>query len=191
MVWGLLLALPLIVTEALAGPEEVGAKLTTTEHFPFGRIWPLQLVEAENSLDSETLPPLKVTVAPPAVLTRVTPFTMLLPTLTVPKFKELLETRTIADALGVGAAIGVGVGVGAAIGVGVEVGVASGVAVVVTLGMGVAKDNPMNWLSTLMVICCAAGLTNDGEGLNVLTCDSPKVQSMLPVENTQAPLLAW
>src|SRR5262249_31397977 len=101
MVRGLLLALPLIAAVALAGPGEVGAKLTTTEHFPFGPIWPLQLVEAENSLDPETLLPVKVTVAPPfffAVLTSVTPFALLLPTLTVPKFKELLETRTIADA---------------------------------------------------------------------------------------------
>jgi hypothetical protein len=137
MVWGLLLALPLIVAVALADPEEVGVKLTMTEHSLFGPIRPLQLVEPENSLDPETLPPLKVTVAPPAVLTRVTPFTMLLSTLTLRKFKDLLETRTIAGTFGVGVAIGIGAGVGVAVGIGASVGVAIGVGAGVGVAVGV------------------------------------------------------
>ena len=90
MVWVLLLALPLIVIVALAAPGEYGAKPTVKEHLPLGPTWPLQLVEAANSLDPEKVLPLKVIVAPPfffAVLVKVTALTLLLPTLTEPKFK--------------------------------------------------------------------------------------------------------
>jgi hypothetical protein len=141
-----LLALPLIVIVALAGPGKVGAKPTVTEHRPFGPTWPLQLVEAENSTDPETLPRLKVTAAPLfffAVLVSIKPFTLLLPTLTLSKFKELLETRTIAGTLCVGVGLGVGVGagvgvaVGVSVGVGVNVGVGVGFAVAVGVGVGV------------------------------------------------------
>lgn len=59
--WGLLLALPLIVTVAFAAPGEEGAKPTVTEQVPFGLTCPLQVVEIENSRDPEMLPPLKVT----------------------------------------------------------------------------------------------------------------------------------
>jgi hypothetical protein len=129
----------LIVILALVGPGEVGANLTVTEHFPVGATCPLQLVEAKNSLGPEMLSPLKVTVAPPfffAVLLSVTPLTLLLPTLTVPRFKELLETRTTAGTLGVGVAVGVAVGVGVEVAVRVVV----GVGVFVGAGVGVAVD---------------------------------------------------
>jgi hypothetical protein len=121
---------------ALAGPGELGAKVTETEHFPFGPTWPLQ-IEVENSLDPETLPPLKVTITPLfffEVLVSITPLTLLLPTLTVPKFREPLESCTIAGTLGVGVGFGVGVGAG----VGVAVGEGIGVAVAVGVGVGVA-----------------------------------------------------
>ncbi|PWT80257.1 MAG: hypothetical protein C5B58_12080 [Acidobacteria bacterium] len=57
---------------------------------------------------------------------------MLLPTLTVPKFKEFAEAWTIAGTLGVGVAVGV------AVGVEVSVGVGAGVKPAVGLGVGVA-----------------------------------------------------
>ncbi|PWT80258.1 MAG: hypothetical protein C5B58_12085 [Acidobacteria bacterium] len=60
-----MLALRLIVIVALAGPGEVGGKPTVTEHLPFGPTGPLQVVEAENSLDPDAFTPLNVTVAPP------------------------------------------------------------------------------------------------------------------------------
>ena len=125
---------------ALTAPGEVGAKPTVTEHFPLGPTWPLQLVETENSLDPETLPPLKVIVAPPffcAVLVKVTALTLLLPTLTVPKLKKPLETATTADTLGVGVGVGVGVEVGAGAGVGVGARVGVGVNVGVGASVGV------------------------------------------------------
>jgi hypothetical protein len=138
MVWGLLLALPLIVIVALAVPGEEGAKPTVTEHLPFGPTGSLQLVDAENSFEPEMLAPLKVMVAPPffcAVLVKIMALTLLLPTRTVPKFKKPFETFTTADTLGVGVAVGVGVGV--AVGVGVGVGVAVGVGVGVEVGVDV------------------------------------------------------
>src|SRR5215469_9423908 len=138
MVWGLLLALPLIVTSALAGPEEVGANPTVTEHRPLGPTWPLQIVKAENSVDPETLPPSKITLTPLfffAVLVSVTPFTLILPTLTLPKFRELLDTWTSAGTLGVG--VGFGVGVGAGVGFNVGTGVGAGVGAVLGVGAGV------------------------------------------------------
>ena len=138
MVWGLLLALPLIVTSALAGPEEVGANPTVTEHRPLGPTWPSQIVKAENSVDPETLPPSKITLTPLfffAVLVSVTPFTLILPTLTLPKFRELLDTWTSAGTLGVG--VGFGVGVGAGVGFNVGTGVGAGVGAVLGVGAGV------------------------------------------------------
>ena len=138
-----MLALPLIVIVALAAPGEVGAKPTVKEHLPLGPTWPLQLVEAENSLDPEKDPPLKVTVAPPffmAVLVKFTALTLLLPTLTVPKFTKLVEARTIAGTLGIGVAVGAGVGVGVTGGVGVDVGVGAGVGVGAAVGVGVAIE---------------------------------------------------
>jgi hypothetical protein len=129
----------LIVIVALAGPGEVGAKPTITEHRPFGPTEPLQLVEAENSLDPEIPSPLKVTVAPPffgAVLVNPTTLTLFRPTLTVPKFKKPVETFTTADTLGVGVGVGVGVVVGVEVGAGVGVGVAVGEGV----GVAVALD---------------------------------------------------
>jgi hypothetical protein len=92
-----LVAFPLIVTVALVAPAEEGAKATATEQFLFGPSCPLHVVETENSPDPNTLLPLKVTVAPPyleAVFVKTTILTFRRPTLTVPKFNELVETFT-------------------------------------------------------------------------------------------------
>jgi hypothetical protein len=131
----------LIVTVALAAPAKEGAKTTLTEHLPFGPTCPLQVVETENSSDPKRVPPLKVTVAPPflgAVLVKPTTLTLLRPTLTVPKFKKLVETFTTADTRGVGVAIGAGVGVGFGAGVVVAVGIGVGLVVGVAVGLVVA-----------------------------------------------------
>jgi hypothetical protein len=136
-----LAASPLIVTVALAAPAKEGAKTTLTEHLPFGPTCPLQVVETENSSDPKRVPPLKVTVAPPflgAVLVKPTTLTLLRPTLTVPKFKKLVETFTTADTRGVGVAIGAGVGVGFGVGVGAGAGVVVAVGIGVGLVVGVA-----------------------------------------------------
>jgi hypothetical protein len=143
MVWGLLLALLLIVTVALATPGDDGVKPTITEHFPFGPTGPLQVVVPENSLEPAMLPPPKVTEAPPfffAVLVSVAPLTLLLPTRTVPKLKKLLETCTSAGTLGVGVGVGVEVGVGVRVGVGVWVGVGVEVGEGVGAGDGVGLE---------------------------------------------------
>ena len=146
--WGLLLALPLIVTVAFAAPGEEGAKPTVTEQVPFGLTCPLQVVEIENSRDPEMLPPLKVTFDRPffgAVLVKRTTLILPRPTLTEPKFNELVETLTTADTRGVGVAVGVGVGVGVGVlvvvGVGVVVGVEVGVAVAVGVGVALELDS--------------------------------------------------
>lgn len=74
--------------------------------------------------------------------------------------------------LGVGVTPGVCTGVGVMVGVCAGVGVTLGVEVGVALGVDVA-DPETNWLRTLTVICSAAELTNDGDGLYGLTADSP------------------
>jgi len=92
-----LAALPFIATAALVAPAENGAKETITEQVLFGPSCPLQVVETENSPDPCTLLPLKVTVAPPfleAVFVKTTTLTFRRPTLTVPKFNELVEAFT-------------------------------------------------------------------------------------------------
>jgi hypothetical protein len=82
---------------ALAAPAEEGAKATITEQVLFGPTCPLQVVEIENSPDPDTLPPLKLAVAPPfleAVFVKTTCLTFPRPTLTMPKFNELVEVLT-------------------------------------------------------------------------------------------------
>ena len=101
----------------------------------------MQLVDAVNSVEPAILPPLNITLAPPffiAVFVSVKPLTLLLPTLTVPKFTKVVDARTIAGTLGVGVAIGVGVGVGVGFtgGVGVDEGFGVGVAVGAAVGVG-------------------------------------------------------
>src|SRR5271166_66565 len=71
------------------------------------------------------------------------------------------------------------------------VGVAEGVATLdaVAVGVGVA-DGLMNRASTLLVICCAAGLTAPAPSLGPhgLTLLKPNDHWMVPTENTCAPL---
>ena len=63
-----------------------------------------------------------------------------------------------------GVGVALGEGEGDALGRGVAVLLGVGVAVVLGVGVGVAEPE-MNWASTLVVICSAAELTRDGEGL--------------------------
>jgi hypothetical protein len=135
-----LLALPLTVIVALAGPGEIGAKPTVTEHRAFGPTCPSQVVETENSPDPDALTPQKVTVAPPfffEVLVSAILLTLLLPTLTVPKFREFVEACNVAGTLGVGVGVGVGTAEGVVVGAGVGVGVVAGVGTVVGVVAGV------------------------------------------------------
>src|SRR5262249_15723113 len=90
--------------------------------------------------------------------------------------------------MGVMTGVDVGMGVGLSTGVGVADEVAVGEGVTEPLGVGVGAPE-INWLSTFTVICSAAGFTRDGDGLLGLMSERPYVQSMLPIENTQAPLL--
>ena len=110
---------------------------------------------------------------------------------------------TVAVAVADGLKTALAVAVGAAVAVAVPVGVAVAGAVAVAVGVAVADavdvapggvgvgEELINCVSTLRVICCAAGFTTELVGPHGLRLLSPHDHCTVLAEKTDAPLAAW